>query len=139
MSHIYLVVFAFKRTGRVKPANTSGCFDKPQLFKYFADHIDHRLFLDRSTLKSSAEKSNHLCSCMTTLKITWRDGERRGQRKKQKQERLKCKKTLLCCSQGSRIWRTGATEGYERTAVTLRVQFHSSNVALEARGRGAGR
>lgn len=96
-------------------------------------------FLDRSTLKSSAEKSNRLRGRTTTLKITRRDGERRGQRKKQKRERLKCKKTLPCCSRGSRIWRTGATEGYERTAVTLRVQFHSSNEALEARGRGAGR
>lgn len=51
MSHIYLVVFAFKRTGRVEPANTSGCFDKPQLFKHFADHIDHRLFFGSQHLK----------------------------------------------------------------------------------------
>lgn len=40
-------------------------------------------FLDRSTLKSSAEKSNRLRGRTTTLKITRRDGKRRGQRKKQ--------------------------------------------------------
>lgn len=93
--------------------------------------------MDRSTL--NPQLRNQTIHAVARQRRSLKKQGRQKTEGAETETRLKCKKTLLRCSQGSRIWRMGAAEGYERTAVTLRVQFHSSNEALEARGRGAGR
>ncbi len=117
-----------------KPVSASACFDKPQLF--CRSYRSHAFFVDRSTL--NPQLRNQIIPAVAQRRRSLAQKKRGRQKTGGGQKCLKCKKSLLRCSQGSRIWRTGAAEGYERTAVTLRVHsIHLTRLWKHAERSGA--